>query len=75
MRRNPASHSNSAVPAEYKDLSEQNPSKLVIKDRGEPGEEHVIIDVVWRALLYFEGHFERHSSAGMGFLLCKIRMY
>lgn len=71
MRRNPASHSNSAVPAEYKDLSEQNPSKIVIKNWGEPREEHVIIDVIWRALLYFEGHFESHSSDGIGFLLCK----
>lgn len=75
MRRNPASHSNSAVPAEYKDLSEQNPSKIVIKNQGEPGEEHVIIDVAWRALLYFEGRFESHSSDEMGFLLCKSRVY
>lgn len=49
--------------------------KIVIKDWGEPGEEHVIIDVAWKALLDFEGHFERHSSDGMGFLLCKSRVY
>lgn len=71
MRRNPASHSNSAVPAEYKDLSEQNPSKIVIKNQRESREEHIIIDVIWSALLYFEEHFESHSSDEMGFLLCK----
>lgn len=71
MRRNPASHSNSAVPAEYKDLSEQNHSKIVIKNQRESREEHIIIDVIWSALLYFEEHFESHSSDEMGFLLCK----
>lgn len=74
MRRNSASHSNSAMPAECKDLSEQNPSKMAIKNRGEPGEEHVIIDVVWRAVLCFEGHFQSRSSDGMGVLLCKSRV-
>lgn len=57
MRRNPASHSNSAVLAEYKDLSEQNPSKIIIKNLGERREEHVIMDVIW--------------SDGMGLLLLK----